>query len=115
MHGCSSSGCYRQITLICNRPSALHRHCICSGGTLTYLGDEDAVASVDAHGEALAVLVEGTGANSEDLGLVEVLNGGLGKEDAGGSLGLGLDALDEDAVKKGDESLDGADGGGLWQ
>lgn len=84
------------------------------GGTLTYLRDKDAVASVDTHGETLAVLVEGTGANGENLGLVEVLNGGLGEEDAGGSLGLGLDALDEDAVKEGDEGLDGADGGGLW-
>ena len=51
--------------------------------------------------------------NSEDLGLVELLDAGLGQEDAAGSLGLGLDALDEDTVKEGSKSSDGLDGGGL--
>lgn len=28
MHACVASGCYGQITSICDRPSALHRHCM---------------------------------------------------------------------------------------
>ena len=72
----------------------------------TYLRDQDTVAGGDAHGEALAVLVEDTGANSEDLGLVLLLDAALGQEDTGGSLGLGLDALDQDAVQEGSKVLD---------
>lgn len=76
----------------------------------TYHGNQDLVASGTAHGETLAVLVEGTGANSEDLGLVELLNTALREEDTGGGLGLGLDALDQDAVQEGGKSLDVTDG-----
>ena len=79
------------------------------GGTAE-LGDEDPVTGDDAHGDALAVAVEGARTDGENLGLVEVLDGGLGEEDARGSLGLGLDALDEHAVEEGDEGADGAEG-----
>jgi hypothetical protein len=75
----------------------------------TYLGDEDLVTGRDTHGETLAVTVEKTGANSEDLSLVLLLNSSLGEEDTGGSLGLGLDALDQDAVQEGSEGLDVAE------
>lgn len=75
----------------------------------TYLGDEDLVTGIDTHGDALAVAVKETGANSEDLGLVLLLDGSLGEEDTGGSLGLGLDALDQDAVQEGSERLDVAE------
>lgn len=75
-------------------------------GGATYHGDEDLVTGGDAHGEALAVLVEGTGANGEDLSLVLLLDTALREEDAGGSLGLGLDALDQDAVEEGSKALD---------
>jgi hypothetical protein len=78
-------------------------------GVATELGNEDLVTGSDTHGETLAVLVEETGANSEDLGLVLLLDGGLGEEDAGGGLGLGLDALDQDAVQEGGEGLDVAE------
>lgn len=77
---------------------------------LTYHGNQDLVTSGNAHGETLAILVEGTGANSEDLGLVELLDTALREEDTGGGLGLGLDALDEDAVQERGKSLDVADG-----
>lgn len=78
-----------------------------------YLGDQNAVASSNAHGQAVTLLVEGAGANGNDLGLVELLDAGLGQEDAAGGLGLGLDALDQDAVQEGGEGADGADRGSL--
>ena len=78
-----------------------------------YLGDQDAVTLLDAHGQAVALLVEGTGADGEDLGLVELLDARLGQEDAAGGLGLGLDALDQDAVEERGEGADGANRSGL--
>ena len=78
-------------------------------GIATELRNEDLVTGSDTHGETLAILVEETGANSEDLSLVLLLDGGLGEEDAGGGLGLRLDALDQDAVQEGGEALDVAE------
>lgn len=75
----------------------------------TYLGNQNLVAVSDTHGEALAILVHGTRANSEDLGLVLLLDAALREEDAGGGLGLGLDALDQDAVQERSETLDVAE------
>lgn len=75
----------------------------------TYLGDQDAVTGGNAHGEAGAIAVDGTGANGENLGLVLLLNAALREEDTGGGLGLGLDALDQNAVEKGSKALDVAD------
>ena len=80
---------------------------------LTYLRNEDLVASSDAHGHALAILVNAAGADSQHLGFVELFDRRLGQEDAAGSLGLGLDALHEHAVEEGDKGLDGAERGGL--
>jgi hypothetical protein len=57
----------------------------------------------------LAVAVDGTGTNSENLSLVLFLDAALGEEDARGGLGFGLDALDEDAVQEGSEVLDVAE------
>lgn len=79
----------------------------------SYLGDQDAVTNGNTHGQSVALLVEGTGADSHNLGLVELLNAGLGQEDAAGGLGLGLDTLDQDTVKEGSESSDGSNRGGL--
>ena len=67
------------------------------------------VTGSNAHGKARAVLVDGTGADGEDLGLVLLLDTALGKEDTGGGLGLGLDALDQDAVEEGSKALDVAE------
>lgn len=78
-------------------------------GRSTYLRDQDTVTGSNAHGEALAVLVEDTGSNSEDLGLVLLLDAALGEEDTGGGLGLGLDTLDQDAVEEGSKALDVAE------
>lgn len=78
------------------------------------LGNQDPVAGVDAHGDALAVLVKGAGADGQDLGLVELLDARLGQEDAAGGLGLGLDALHQHPVQQGDEGLDRSEGGGLF-
>jgi hypothetical protein len=81
--------------------------------SITYRRDQDAVARLDLRGDALAILIRRTRADSKDLGLVELLDGALGQEDTAGSLGLGLHALDEDAVEKRDETLDGLESGGL--
>lgn len=81
-------------------------------GRATELGDQDLVAGLDGGSNALAIAVKGTGANGENLGLVELLDGRLGEEDATGGLGLGLDALDQDAVEQGSERLDGLGGDG---
>lgn len=75
----------------------------------TYLGDEDLVTGIDTHGETLALTVNETRADGEDLSFVLLLDGSLGEEDTGGSLGLGLDALDQDAVQQGGEGLDVAE------
>jgi len=75
----------------------------------TYLRNQNLVTGGNAHGEALAILVKGTGTNGENLGLVLLLNAALREEDAGGGLGLGLDALDQNAVQKGSEVLDVAE------
>lgn len=79
----------------------------------TYLRDQDTITCRNAHGEAVTLLVEGAGPDGQDLGLVELLDAGLGEEDAARRLGLGLDALDEDAVQEGREGADGSDRGGL--
>ena len=80
-----------------------------------YLRNQNLITSRNSHRHALAISINSTGSNSEDLGLVELLDARLGQVDAGGGLGLGLDALDENAVQKGDEGLDGADRGSLFQ
>lgn len=75
----------------------------------TYLRNQNLVAGRDAHGDAVAILGQETGANSQDLSLVLLLDTALGEEDAGGGLGLGLDALDQDAVEEGSKALDVAE------
>lgn len=75
-------------------------------GTKTYLRNQDEITNGNTHGQTLTISLDGTGANGEDLGLVLLLDAALGQEDAGGGLGLGLDALDQDAVQKGSEVLD---------
>lgn len=60
----------------------------------------------NAHGDLGAIAVNGTRANSENLGNVLLLDAALREEYSGGSLGLGLDALDQDTVEKGSEALD---------
>lgn len=75
-------------------------------GAAAELRNEDLVTGDDTERYPLAVLVVETGADGEDLALVDVLDGAVGEEDAGCGLGLGLDALDEDAVEERSEALD---------
>lgn len=60
----------------------------------------------NAHGDLGAIAVNGTRANSQNLGDVLLLDAALREEDTRGGLGLGLDALDQDTVEKGSEALD---------
>lgn len=76
------------------------------------MGDQDLVAGLDGRCNALSISVKSAGSNSQHLGLVQLLDGGFGEEDTAGGLGLGLDALDQDAVEKGGERLDGLGGDG---
>lgn len=80
----------------------------------TYLRNQHPITSRDTHRQPLALPIKRARADSEDFGLVELLDARLGEEDAAGGLGLGLDALDEHAVEEGDEGADGADRGGLF-
>jgi hypothetical protein len=75
-------------------------------GAAAELRNQNLVAGLDAQRNALAILVVKTGADGEDLALVELLDGAIGKEDASGGLGLGLHALDEDTVEERCEGLD---------
>jgi hypothetical protein len=75
-------------------------------GAATELGNEDLVTGLDAQRYPLAVLVVEAGADGEDLALVELLDGAVGEEDAGGGLGLGLHALHQNAVEERCEGLD---------
>ena len=77
------------------------------------LRNQDLVAGLHADGNAVAGLVVCAGADGEHLGLVQLLDGSLGQEDAGCGLGLGLDALHENAVEEGGEGADGLEGR-LW-
>ena len=79
-------------------------------GRTAELRDQDLVAGLDGGSNALAITVEGTGANGENLGRVELLDGRLGKEDTAGSLGLGFYALDENAVEERSNGADRLDG-----
>ena len=63
----------------------------------------------NAHGDLGAIAVNGTRANSENLGNVLLLDAALREEDTGGGLGLGLDALDQDTVQEGSQVLDVAE------
>jgi hypothetical protein len=80
-------------------------------GDCTYLRNQHLVARLHTRLHALALLVECAGPDGEHLCLVELLDGAVGEEDAGCRLGLGLDALDEDAVEEGRDAADGFDGG----
>lgn len=77
------------------------------------LRDQHLVAGLERHWYPRAILGQASWANSQDLGLVELLHARLGKEDAAGGLGLGLDALYEDAVEQRRDRLDGTESGRL--
>ena len=69
------------------------------------------VTSTNAHGDLVAIPVVSTGADSENLGNVLLLDAALGEEDARGSLGLGLDTLDQHPVEKRNEVFNATEDG----
>lgn len=77
--------------------------------SLSYLWNQDLVTSLHAHCYSLSILVDTTWSNSQNLGLVQLLDRALWKEDTAGGLGLGLDSLDQNTVEKRSEGLDGLD------
>jgi len=76
---------------------------------LPYLWDQDLVASLYAHRYSLALLVDTTWSDGQNLGLIQLLDGALWEKDTAGGLGLSLDSLDQDTVKKRGEGLDRLD------
>lgn len=67
------------------------------------------VTSTNAHGDLVAIPVVSTGADSENLGNVLLLDAALGEEDSRGGLGLGLNTLDQHTVEQGGKVLDVAE------
>lgn len=74
------------------------------------LRNQDLVARLYADSNTVSALVEGAGADSQNLGLVQLLDRRLGQEDTGGGLGLRLNALDQNTVEEGGERADGLEG-----
>lgn len=77
----------------------------------THLRNQNLVTGSNAHRNSVALLVQLTGSDGEDLGFVELLDGALWEEDTGRSLGLSLYSLDKNTVQKRSEALDAAKGG----
>src|SRR3712207_5568547 len=59
---------------------------------------DDHVADVDVERDAVAVVVDATGAHGHDRALLRLLLGGVRDDQTGGGGGLGLVGLDHDAV-----------------
>lgn len=76
-------------------------------GGATKLGDQNGVALSTVGLDLDAVVVGETRANSQDLGLIQLLNVLLGNVNAGGGLRSGLEALDKHAVKERNDRLGG--------
>jgi hypothetical protein len=75
-------------------------------GTPPILRNQHLIPLLNGHDYPVPALVQSTGADGENFGFAEFFDGRLGQEDAAGSLGLGFDALHEDAVEEGDEGAD---------
>lgn len=74
-----------------------------------YLRNQNLITASNAHGNLISISVSSARTNGQYGGLVDLLDGAFGKEDATGGLGFGLDALNEDAVQEGNEVLDVAE------
>lgn len=72
-----------------------------------YLRNQHSITLRNTHWYSLAILVESTRSNSQNLSFVELLDTALGKEDTTGSLGFGFYSLDKNSVQKGYERSDG--------
>src|SRR6476660_955858 len=62
--------------------------------------EQHGVADLEIDRDQLAAFVAATGADGDDFALRGLLLGGVGNDDATGTLFLGIDALDDDAVVK---------------
>src|SRR3979409_2248570 len=62
--------------------------------------EQDAVADPEVARDNLAVFIAADRTNSDDLALLRLLHCCVGNDDAAGSLRLGIDALDDNAVVK---------------
>src|ERR1700694_5821379 len=62
--------------------------------------EQHGVADLEIDRDQLAGFVAATGADGDDFALARLLFGGVGNNDAAGSLFLGIDALDDNAVVK---------------
>lgn len=79
----------------------------------TVLRDEDFVTGLDAHEDALAILVKGARSDGQDVGLVEFLDARFGQEDAAGGASFGLDSLHQDSIEERHKRFDGLKGSRL--
>lgn len=101
-----------RTSTILHQPSAnTHRYHHCT--TRTHLWNQNAITRLDRDLHPLPIFIEAAGPHREDLGLRELLDGGLGEEDARCGFSLGFDPLHEDAVEEGGKGLNRAKGGGL--
>src|SRR4029077_16596516 len=62
------------------------------------LAEQHAVADLDVDRDELAALVATARAHGDDLALLRFFLGGVGDDDAAGSLCFGIDALDHDTI-----------------
>lgn len=67
----------------------------------TYRGNQHLVTRLHRNSNPLSLTIKTTRTNSENLCLVELLDRGLGEENAAGRLGLCFYALHEDTVEEG--------------
>lgn len=77
----------------------------------TYLRNQHLITRLHAGRDPLSLLINRARAHGQHLRLVEVLDGGLGQENAACGLGLGLYALHQDAVEERGDGADGLEGG----
>ena len=80
-----------------------------------YLWYQNLIPGSHANCNSLALLVQASRAYSPHPPLVELLDTALGQKNSSRGFRFRFDALDEDAVKKRGERLDGFQGGGLDQ
>jgi hypothetical protein len=97
---------------LCTTKLGIGQHCtsLYSSRSGSYCWDQNFVASFYAHGQTAAILADATGSNCEHLCFVELLDTALGQENTAAGLGLSAHSLDEDAIEKRREGLDGLDG-----
>lgn len=77
----------------------------------TYLRNQNLITRLHTRLNPLAIFIESTRANGQHFRFVQVLDYALWEENSTSGLGVGLDALHEDAVEEGRDGFDALDGG----